>query len=317
MRWIGIDIGGTNIKYGLVDQEGQVTQNSQIDTPKTHGNLVEYLGRIISTFQKNQHIQGVGISAPGVILTDGTMITAGALYDSYGKNLVKDLHTKFSLPVYVENDANAATIAEQWIGNAQQKKNYLCIVIGTGIGGGIVVDGEIFRGTHGMAGEFGWMMIDQLPKEGNLEVSSLNQRASVIGGICEKYNQLSGSSIREAQIIFEKYKLGDPKAHQVLNDFYQSLSVGILNLISCFDPEIVLIGGAISENGEFINTLQMKLKEMIIRHEAITAALKNIDISVTAVKLRNNAGLIGAVYQLRKSLTLESGKKDKASFIMN
>ncbi|MFP9075389.1 ROK family protein, partial [Enterococcus faecalis] len=84
------------------------------------------------------------------------------------------------LTVSVENDANAAAIAEKWIGNAQSFSNYLCLVLGTGVGGGIVINDQVYRGAHGMAGEFGWMVIDALPSTGNSEEVSINRKAAVV-----------------------------------------------------------------------------------------------------------------------------------------
>jgi predicted NBD/HSP70 family sugar kinase len=302
MQWIGIDIGGTTLKYGLVDQAGRVSQKRQVPTPKTHELLLEQLTQIIMDFQKLQVIQGVGISAPGVIQADGTMMTAGALSDSYGRNLISDLQINIDLPIYVENDANAATIAEQWLGNAQGKKNYLFLVLGTGVGGGIVINEQVFRGAHGMAGEFGWMMIDQLPQVGNLETASVNEKASVIGGICEKYTQATTQTITDARIVFEKAESGDQIAQRVLGDFYRNLSVTLLNLISCFDPEIVIIGGAISANQKFMKDLQVEIRKVAEKHEAIKAALKHFDVPLVAAKLQNDAGLIGAVYQVKSKI---------------
>lgn len=298
--YIGIDIGGTAIKYALVSVEGLVSKGDKMATPKTHKALITALTSIIRKFIQKQEIAGIGISAPGVIQRDGFMVTAGALPDSYGKNLKTELETLFKLPVYVENDANVAAIAEKWIGGAQDKSNYLCLVLGTGVGGGIVINQQVFRGSHGLAGEFGFMLIDQLPEKENLEVASLNLKASVIGGICEKYNyQTNQTIVYDALAIFAAAKTGDELAQKTLANFYQSLAVGIVNLISCFDPEIILIGGAISENPEFLAELTRICKKLISQHDALHAATKAIEIPIVAAKLKNNAGLIGAVYQVK------------------
>ena len=304
--YIGIDVGGTSIKYALVNERGEVSERAFMPTSLEKKSFLFDLVKIIRDFQKkNKNIKGVGISAPGVIQKDGKMTTAGAIKSLYGINLKDEIEQQITLPVFVENDANAAAIAENWIGNAQGIENYLCVVLGTGMGGGIVINGEVYRGRHGMAGEFGWMMIDRLPKKGDIEVVSLNQRAAVVGGLCYRYNQAMKKinpefqKITDARVILEQEDSNEI-AKKILQQFYQDLSMGIMNLISCFDPEVVLIGGGISENDHFFERLTQTLETMEKRHGSIAFLKEKGMASIEQTKLGNDAGLIGAVYQIHK-----------------
>lgn len=187
--YVGFDIGGTTVKYGVLDEVGNILEKSAIPTNYQLADFLVELDTIVKDAQKRyEKIEGIGISAPGIIQEDGYMLTAGAIRPFYGANIKIELERLTGLPVSIENDANAAAIAEHWIGNAQGLENYLCIVLGTGIGGGIVLNGEVFRGAHGMAGEFGWSIIDHLPAEGDIEEVSWNKRAATVGGLCYQYN---------------------------------------------------------------------------------------------------------------------------------
>ncbi|AYY10489.1 ROK family protein [Enterococcus sp. FDAARGOS_553] len=178
--YLGIDIGGTTIKYGFIDDKGQVYCKQSIKTIDNRHQFLVNLQTIIEESQRQEPIEGIGISAPGIIDQHGTMITAGAIKSIYGVRLKQELQKITKVPIVIENDANAAAIAEQWIGHAQGIPNYICMVLGTGIGGGIIYQNELIKGAHGMAGEFGWMVIKEINESVDIEAMSLNQRAAVM-----------------------------------------------------------------------------------------------------------------------------------------
>lgn len=301
--FIGIDVGGTAIKYGVILRTGEIVKKGQMPTIHEKENFLQSIEAFIKSLQQDAVIEGVGISAPGIIQKDGTMITAGSIKSLYGINLKLELEGRVKLPVIVENDANAAAIAEKWLGHAQTCENYLCLVVGTGIGGGIIVNNRLYRGSHGMAGEFGWMLIDSLPEQGNLESVSLNQRAAIVGGLCHQYQlalqQLGRSDLPlDAIEIFQRGEQGEVVANQVIAQFFQDLSVGLLNLISTFDPELILVGGGVSENDGFMTRLEETMSQLKARHESIGYLEGRTIAPIQRAKLKNDAGMIGAVYQL-------------------
>lgn len=305
--YVGFDIGGTSIKYGVLDESGVILEKSAIPTSYEPAQFYQDLLTIIEDAQNRHTIDGIGISAPGIVQKDGFMLTAGAIKSLYGENFKAVLEARTGLPVAVENDANAAAIAEKWIGNAQEAANYLCLVLGTGVGGGIVINNQVYRGAHGMAGEFGWMVIDQLPEEGNIEESSINKKTAVVGGLIRLYN-LAGAAVtgfeptQDAKEIFDRAQQDEALALKLTDQFLTDLSVGLINLISCFDPELVLIGGGISANPYFWERLQARLTITETRHEAINYLRGQTIAPVRPAKLKNDAGLIGAVYQIHQQL---------------
>ncbi|WP_430604789.1 hypothetical protein IGJ66_001822 [Enterococcus sp. DIV0176] len=308
--YVGFDIGGTTVKYGVLDEVGNILEKSAIPTNYQLADFLVELDTIVKDAQKRyEKIEGIGISAPGIIQEDGYMLTAGAIRPFYGANIKIELERLTGLPVSIENDANAAAIAEHWIGNAQGLENYLCIVLGTGIGGGIVLNGEVFRGAHGMAGEFGWSIIDHLPAEGDIEEVSWNKRAATVGGLCYQYNlsqkklDAAAPMILDAREIFQREAEGEVLAINIVEQFLTDLSVGMLNLISCFDPELILFGGGISSNEEFNQRFQKRLEEVMNRHESIHYLKNKTIAAVRPAKLQNDAGMIGAVYQIHRQVT--------------
>ncbi|MEI5990854.1 hypothetical protein A5881_002359 [Enterococcus termitis] len=307
--YVGFDIGGTTVKYGVLDENGTILSKGSVETEYEPEIFYANLLKIIDDAKADYQIEGIGISAPGIVQKDGFMLTAGAIKPLYGENFKQKLETLTSLPVTVENDANAVAIAEKWIGNAIDLDNYLCLVLGTGVGGGIVINGKVYRGSHGMAGEFGWMMIDKLPETGNLESVSINRRASVVDGLIRLYNESQQKNeetfvpISDAREIFALAESGDMLATTITKQFYVDLSVGLVNLISCFDPEAILIGGGVSANEQFHRELQKTLAEVEKNHAAINYLRGKTIAPVMPTKLKNDAGLIGAVYQVHQLIS--------------
>ncbi|MBD3948742.1 ROK family protein [Tuanshanicoccus lijuaniae] len=308
--YLGIDIGGTFIKYGLVDELGNISHKNKIATPLDKEPFIEALARIIRQCA-NEDIKGIGISMPGVIREDGFLITAGAIRSIYQLNLIDLLHEYTNLPITVDNDGNCVAIAEKWLGNAQALSNYICMVIGTGIGGGFVINNQLYRGFNGMAGEFGWMIIEHVPETGPIEPqSTLNFNGAVILGLCGIYNKLHKEQnpdfieVSDARIVLENEEI-DPFAKIAVETFYAALSKAIINFDSLFDPQAILIGGGITEYPDFYDRLMSTHEQMVARHESYHFMVGKTACDVKLAKLKNDAGLLGAVYQVKQKIQAE------------
>lgn len=303
-HYIGIDVGGTTIKYGLVDHAGQIQAQGAVPTPLNKNDFLEQLTKIVTDYQAQAtDLAGIGISMPGIIKNNGFLVTAGAVRSMIGVNLKAEMEQRTNLPTNVENDANAAAIAEHWLGAAQGIENYLCLVLGTGFGGGAIINNQLYRGAHGMAGEFGWMLTHDLDFTRDLEDASLNKSSAIVGGLCHTYTlakqQLDPEFERviDARVIFQVAAAGEKLAQMTLDKFYYDLATGILNLIVCYDPEVVLIGGGISANPTFIHDLNAALTDLELRHVSVSEVKDQTIAQIKPAKLMNNAGIIGAVYQ--------------------
>lgn len=306
--FISIDIGGTTIKYGVVDRAGNILKQSTMKTEDNKEIFVKNIVTIINSLKDEFEIEGVGMCAPGIIKEDGFMVAAGAIKSLYGENIKKEIEEQTGFAVTIANDANAAAIAEQWIGNATNMSNYVCLVLGTGVGGAVVINNQIYAGSNGMAGEFGWTMINELPDEGDIEVATLNKKSAVVNGLCVNYNRknlLVNKNAKEtydAKEVFELEKQGDVIAKEVLTDFFTNLAVGIINVMSSFDPDGILIGGGISNNKEFEERLLKQIKEVKSRHASINRMSKMIETPVLMAKLKNDAGMIGAAFLIKEKI---------------
>lgn len=241
----------------------------------------------------DKNVLGIGVSMPGVVQADCFLTTSGAVKCFTGINLAQLLEEKTGLPAKIENGANAAAIAEKWIGSAQEIHDYIGLVLGTGVGGAMIINDQIYRGAHARSGEFGWMIVED--DDIDVEMGSLNFRGATVIGLIRRYNQFSDQPVEDARLIFKRADDGEVLAQNVLKSYYHSLAKGIINLKVSFDPAVVIVGGGISTNTEFIENLNKTIEEVKATHNSI----KDIDLPlVKAAKLKNDAGMIGAVYQL-------------------
>ncbi|MDR0299261.1 MAG: ROK family protein [Streptococcaceae bacterium] len=302
--YLAYDIGGTNIKYGLVSSAGEIIKKGKIATPQTEKPFLKLLSDLTAYFQKDNPIEGIGVSAPGSISPDGIVVNFGALVNLYGLELRRKLSERTGLPVTVENDANCCAIAEKWQGAAQETANYLVMVLGTGVGGGIVINHELYRGTHGLAGEFGWSLTNGITAAGDLEDISQNFQSSVVLGLINNYNKAENKKeIEDAKVIVDLVKSGDRVATAVFEEFLTNIAVNLLNLTAYFDPEVILIGGGISANDFFMEKLQEKWLELIKRHTALNRIREQGQLTeIKRAKLMNDAGMIGAAYIIKKMI---------------
>lgn len=293
-KYVGLDIGGTSVKYGLVDENGVVSNKDHFETNSDDQKaLLNDLTAAVKKIQAiDQDVLGIGVSMPGVVQADGFLTTSGAVKCFTGINLAQLLKEGTGLPAKIENDANAAAIAEKWIGSAQGIHNYIGLVLGTGVGGALIINDQIYRGAHARSGEFGWMIVED--DDIDVEMGSLNFRGATVIGLIRRYNQFSRQRVDDARIIFQRADDGETLAKNVLKSYYHSLAKGIINLEVSFDPELVIIGGGISNNTEFLNNLNKTIEKVKATHNSI----KDLDLPlVKAAKLKNDAGMIGAVYQ--------------------
>lgn len=293
-NYVGIDVGGTSIKYGLVSAAGGIITQASLPTADQQEQVLTDLANIIRDYQDaGYELAGTGVSMPGVVEADGMLTTAGAVKCLYGVNLKAELEKRTGLSATIENDANAAAIAEQWLGAAQGLHNYLSLVLGTGVGGALVINDKIYRGAHARSGEFGWMLLDEQHDE--LEDGSLNFQGATVIGLLRIYNLKAQTNVTDARQVFQQAAAGDSLATQVLTTYFRRLAQGILNLVVCFDPAQVIIGGGISVNPAFRAGLNQAYVELQREHSSV----RDLDLpEIVPAKLGNDAGMIGVVYRV-------------------
>jgi len=188
----------------------------------------------------------------------------------------------------MENDANCAALAETWSGAALGAKNVLFVVVGTGVGGAIVLNGKIHSGAHLYGGEFGFMYLDYDGKPNQQTLSGLGTAVCMAGRYCERIGVPHGT--HSGKEVFELAKQGDEIAMEEVENFYKYLSIGLFNLQTCFDPEVIVIGGGISANNEIITNLETRVNDLLKG-----AHIKDFTARILPCQYKNDANLIGAV----------------------
>ncbi|MFC1540509.1 ROK family protein [Candidatus Margulisiibacteriota bacterium] len=283
---IGIDLGGSKIAGVLTTPSGKVLMDVHIPTESRKGKaqVIKNIKKAIRTLiqSKKVRIKAIGIGAPGPILYEkGIVVEAPNLPGWKNVNLKKIIKKEFRVPVFVDNDANCAALAEAWFGAGRFVRHFIYITISTGIGGGIIIDKKIYRGVTGSAGEFGHMTIDiNGPKCGCGKFGHLEALAS---GTALK--RMTGLDAISAHLAAHQ---GDKKAQKAIKEIAKHLAVGIANLVNIFNPELVVVGGGLSNMWQ---DLIIPVKKEFRKHSLILPAKS---VKVVRAKLGTNAGVLGA-----------------------
>lgn len=284
---LGIDIGGTKTKYGIYDILGQELSSNIIDTET---NDTEKMLKLLSDIIINSsNILGVGISLPGSVdKRTGILTNAGNIPSLQGIKIKEEIEKRTKKSVEIENDANCVALAEKWIGNGIDFKNFICITIGTAIGGAIVINGELYKGENNISGEFGYMIInDPFNAFHTKDYGNLASTRELIAIVSKELN-IPNDKIN-GQDIFNMINENDKKIVNIYKSWLKYLAVGIRNLFFILGPEKILIGGGISIQNKLIDDLNEEIK-LILPKEYIDL------IKIQACKFNNNAGKVGAVY---------------------
>jgi glucokinase len=321
-RWIlGVDIGGTNIVVGFVPFEGGGPLGlRRIPTlPEAGGEDVvrraaeAAQGSMEEVFRSRgcsrKDVAGVGIGAPGPLnRKTGVLLEAPNL--GWRDFPLRELISKaLDFPAELDNDANCATYGEWWMGAGKGSKTLVGLTLGTGIGGGFVVNGELYHGASDSAGEFGHTTIDSTGRKckcgnyGCLEAytSGPNIAARAVEGIEAGNESLLAELVDgdlekiTAATVYEGVVLGDPYAHEVMKETAQFLGVGVANLINALNPDVVVIAGGVTRAGEHL--FVPLLKE--VRRRAFRSAVEACRIVPAA--LPETAGVIGAAGIFKKA----------------
>ena len=300
----GIDVGGTTVKCGLFRTDGTMVEKWEIVT-RTENNGEAIIPDIAATIEKKieelhldkADIDGVGIGVPGPVNDKGDVLCAVNLFWGF-KELSKELSELTGLPAMAGNDANVAALGEAWKGAAAGAKDVILATLGTGVGGGIIINGKIISGHHGAGGEIGHANIDHNETEtcncGNK--GCLEQFASATGIVRMAKKELEASSdpsvLRDkaklsAKAVLDAFKAGDALAVRVMENVGDKLG-GALAVFACVvDPEIIVLGGGVSRAGQ-------PLIDCVEKYYKQYAFPTCKDTPIVLASLGNDAGMYGA-----------------------
>ena len=284
MNILAIDIGGTMIKYGLVSSDGKILSTDKIKTESSKGlnNILNKIDNIFKRYKENNPV-GIAVSGTGQINgMIGKVIGGNPIIPNWiGTNLVKILEEKYNLPIVLENDVNCVALGEKWIGAGKDLSNFICLTIGTGIGGGIILNNQLFRGENFVAGEFGHILI----KKGEFE-----QFASTTA-LIRLVKERTGKTLNGKE-IFDLEKKEIVEYQEVISEWIENLTDGLSSIVYCFNPANMILGGGVIEQGEpLINRIKNSL------FKKIGPQFKE-KLNIIQAKLGHNAGMIGASYLL-------------------
>ncbi len=308
--YVGIDLGGMSAKAGLFDAEGTMLAKESVKTSKDAGyeatvmSLAELVQKVCQKGGVSQaHVKGVGVGSPGIINGQEGIVVSWTNFGWENKALAKDLSAALQkIPVKISNDANVAALGEARFGAGKQYSDSILITLGTGVGSGIILQNKIFEGYRGGAGEAGHMTL-------------------VVGGIrctcgrrgCFEQYASATALLRETKRVMREHKdsrmwkyaptleqvdgttsftaakEGDAAAQEVVKNYIMYLSEGILNLVNCFRPQAILVGGGVSGQGEY---LLQPIREYVNEH--LFVGFDRIPLAIVRADLGNDAGIWGA-----------------------
>ncbi len=306
---IGIDIGGTKISAGVVDSSGNLIDSSKCSTPAEGGkDLISSVVNLVKELNKKYEIKGIGISIAALISSDyGTIVGAPNIANLSKLNFANEIKEEFKLPIIIENDANSAMWAEFKFGNAKGLNPVMFFIIGTGVGGGLVIDGKLFKGANGIGAEFGHMCV--VPNGllcGCGAKGCIEQYAS--GGALIRYaneallanpdkseevlsfgeGKLSGTALTKAA------KAGNELALAAFSKQADWLGLACASYSSIIDPQAIIIGGGVVDAGElFLTPVRAAMRKYMPFAES------HVPPKIIAAKFGNDAGLIGAADLVR------------------
>ncbi len=304
---IGIDVGGTKVLGGVVDQTGKVLHTSRRDTPREGGRaLTQTIAEVALELAQGREVSAVGLSAAGFVSSDRkTMLATPNIAGWNGVQLEAELRELINLPVVLENDANAAAWGEKKFGAGIGKENMLLITVGTGIGGGIIVNGELLRGAFGIAAEIGHLRV--LPEghlcgcgargcfeqyaSGNALLRHAREAIAASPDLARNLLSRGDGTVQglTGRAITEAAREGDHVALAAFNTTGQWLGAGIASLSVVLDPETVVIGGGVIDAGEILLAPTRAAME-----RNMPFAGKHPYPEIIPAKLGNEAGLVGA-----------------------
>jgi len=302
--FIGLDLGGSFLKYALGTRDGELIESGQL---VSHGDgsqddIFSVIFSAIESMQElaasqNGYIAGIGLGSPGAIHFEECRLIGFTpnLPNWKDAPIRQRIEEKFNIPVWADNDANIAAFGEARFGAARGKKNVICATLGTGIGGGIIIDGDIYRGAHYAGAEIGHMMIvhNGLPCDCG-GIGCFEKYASATAMMREYNKKIVKNGVDQEPVtstkpIFQKAKEGQREAIEAIEETIEFIGTGFANLVNIFNPEVLVVGGGVAQAGQaFIDKI-----DHATRKRAMNPPCR--ELSIVEAELGNKAGVYGAI----------------------
>lgn len=292
--YIVFDIGGTYVKHAVMNEHGDFFEKGRYRSERhDFHQFRDDLLNAVRQAQANYELSGIAISSAGSVDSDlGIIGGSSALPCIHGPNFKEVFGGATGLPVELENDANCAALGELWKGAGRHCRDIAFVIVGTGIGGAIVKDGRIHKGAHLHGGEFGYMLMDVRYGNGRIECKTWSELAAT-SALIRMAAEEKGMPEREldGEKVFALAERGDEAAQKAIDRFYFSLAQGIFNLQYAYDPEKIILGGAISSRPDFVDEINKRLSVLLS-----LVPIAKVQPVVETCQFKNDANLLGALY---------------------
>lgn len=289
MRILALDIGGTSIKIGIINEYGEILENQEIPTLAKEGGKM-LMDRVLKVIELYDNIDRIGISASGQVNPfEGKIIYATDNIPGWtGTEIKKRIEERFSIPVAVENDVNAAALGEAYYGAAKGYDSFLCLAFGTGIGGAIVENGEIYRGSSFSAGEFGHIATHAEGLPCTCGGRGCYETYASTTALVRNVKTELGMGEVDGKVIFRYLNEGNKDVKNIVDKWLQEVVTGLASLVYIFNPGLIVLGGGIMSQTYIMEYINKNLPENIM------PSFRNVKIK--NAQLGNNAGILGAAH---------------------
>ena len=291
-KYMVFDIGGSSVKWSVIKVSGEFIESNKLNVPSNEDEFFNKLAKVTNEMKEKHDIQGIAISAPGAVDSETGIIGGiSAIPYIHGPNFKKILKKATNMNVEIENDANCAALGECWLGAGKDNQDLAFVVCGSGIGGAIVKDKKVHVGIHKHGGEFGYCLIN-CELDGTPKFASWSQAGSTTA-LAKNVARLKGldEGDLEGIEVFELCNKGDKIAIKEVDKYYLTMAVGIYNIQYTYDPEVIILGGAISERKEYVDEINKRLE--IIMNSNLEGKIKPV---LKTCKYGNDANKLGALY---------------------
>ena len=286
------DIGGSAVKWSVIKGNGEVVESNRFDVPSNSEEFFEQLAKTTNEMNGKYDVKGIAISAPGAVDSEtGVIGGTSAISYIHGPNFKEILKKATNLEVEIENDANCAALGECWLGAGKDNNDLAFVVCGSGIGGAIVKDKKIHGGSHKHGGEFGYCSINcELDGEPKFTSWSKSGSTTALAKRVANLKGLEEDSLNGVE-VFELCSKGDEISIKEVNKYYFIMAVGIYNIQYTFDPEVIILGGAISERKDYVDEINKRLD--VLMNSGLEGKIKPV---LKTCQFGNDANKLGALY---------------------
>lgn len=292
MRILCFDIGGTFIKYGLCDENFNLLEKDKIPTLAENGGQ-SIIERVIDIIEQYDSIDRVAVSTAGQVDSENGIVVYSTDNIPYytGMRVKSLIENKTGIPTFVENDVNSAALGEAHFGAAKGVSDFICLTLGTGIGGAIFLNNKLYKGSTSSAGELGHMIIHSGGKQCTCGGEGCYECYASASALIKAVNKVSPVELNAFQ-IFEKENIEKPEIRSEIDKWIDEIIVGLVNIIYIFNPSMIVLGGGIMNEDYIIELIDRKIYTRLMDN------FKNVKI--VRPKLGNDAGMIGAAYEASK-----------------